>query len=59
MSHGRAGRSDDKAALYCEDAYDMVAWAVDRARRAGVEVQRWLYELMRFKNENALGGARL
>lgn len=57
MSHGRAGRSDYKAALYCEDAYEMVAWAVDHARVAGVEVQRLLYEKMRWKAANAQSGA--
>ena len=57
LSHGRSGGSDRKAALYCEDAYEMVSWALDRARRAGVEVQRDLYRIMAWKAQNASSGA--
>lgn len=59
MSRGRAGKSEWKAALYCEDAYQMVAWAVDRARHAGVEVERLLYQLMTFKATCLRPGAQV
>lgn len=59
LSHGRSGGSDQKAALYCDDAYEMVAWAVDHAQRAGVEVQRLMHALLKFKAQNAAGGAQV
>lgn len=59
MSHGRSGRSDIKAALYCEDAYEMVAWALDKAQRAGLAVLHSLHGQMRWKAVNACPGAQV
>lgn len=59
LSHGRSGASDLKAALYCEDAYQMVAWALDKARRAGARVERDIRETFCWKSENACSGAQV